>query len=44
MGCPRVATDIRVGSRIDKDSTNEHKKNSVVQYLASDSAKGTQQA
>ncbi|KAK9894588.1 hypothetical protein P389DRAFT_98593 [Cystobasidium minutum MCA 4210] len=33
MGCPRVATDIRIGTRIDKDSSNEHKKNSVIEYL-----------
>lgn len=39
MGCPRVATDIRIGTRIDKDSSNKHKKSSVERYLAQEQNK-----
>lgn len=32
--CLQVATDIRIGTRTDKDSSNEHKRDSVKQFLA----------
>jgi len=34
MGCPRVATDIRIGTRIDKGSSNAAKLQSVKNYLS----------
>ncbi|EGG12619.1 uncharacterized protein MELLADRAFT_101042 [Melampsora larici-populina 98AG31] len=33
MGCPRVATDIRIGTRLDKPSTLEAKVQSVEEHL-----------
>lgn len=33
MGCPRIATDIRIGTRTDKSSSNEHKRESVKAFL-----------
>ncbi|KAI7943855.1 hypothetical protein MJO28_011383 [Puccinia striiformis f. sp. tritici] len=37
MGCPRVATDIRIGTRIDKPSSLSQKVQSVEERLASNS-------
>ena len=34
MGCPRVATDVRIGTRTDKSSSHEHKRKAVEDYLA----------
>lgn len=39
MGCPRIATNVRIGTRTDKDSSNEHKKRVVEEYLAKNLAK-----
>jgi len=36
MGCPRVSTDVRIGTRIDKESTIEGKIRSVEEELAKD--------
>lgn len=36
MGCPRIATDIRIGTRVDKKGSLEAKVDSVVQLLAKD--------
>jgi len=36
MGCPRVATDVRVGTRIDKVAHMEDKVSSVREMLAAE--------
>ncbi|KAL8292949.1 hypothetical protein RQP46_000643 [Phenoliferia psychrophenolica] len=38
MGCPRVATDIRIGTRVDKQGSLGAKVQSVVDTLAKDTA------
>ncbi|SCZ97058.1 BZ3500_MvSof-1268-A1-R1_Chr4-2g06962 [Microbotryum saponariae] len=39
MGCPRVATDIRIGTRTDKQGSLDNKVSSVQQLLIKDEAK-----
>jgi uncharacterized protein YqgV (UPF0045/DUF77 family) len=36
IGCPRIATDIRIGTRIDKVATMEDKVRTVREMLASE--------
>lgn len=38
-GCPRIASDIRIGTRTDKAATLEAKVSSVEKLLASDAKK-----
>ncbi|KDE03355.1 hypothetical protein MVLG_06161 [Microbotryum lychnidis-dioicae p1A1 Lamole] len=39
MGCPRIATDIRIGTRTDKQGSLDNKVSSVQQLLGKDEAK-----
>ncbi|KAI5475400.1 NicO-domain-containing protein [Pseudohyphozyma bogoriensis] len=38
MGCPRIATDIRIGTRVDKKGTLDNKVSSVEDILSKDTA------
>ena len=39
LGCPRIATDIRIGTRLDKVATMEDKVRTVRELLASEGVK-----
>jgi uncharacterized protein YqgV (UPF0045/DUF77 family) len=39
MGCPRIATDIRIGTRVDKVAHMEDKVRTVKEMLASEGNK-----
>lgn len=39
LGCPRIATDIRIGTRVDKVATMEDKVRTVRELLASEGVK-----
>ncbi|CDR43184.1 RHTO0S07e09230g1_1 [Rhodotorula toruloides] len=43
MGCPRVATDIRIGTRVDKQGSLQAKIDSVKELLSKDQSTGTKQ-
>lgn len=44
MGCPRVATDIRIGTRLDKKGSMEDKVNSVKAILEGEKAQQQQES
>lgn len=39
IGCPRIATDIRIGTRVDKVATMDDKVRTVRELLASEGVK-----
>ncbi|GAA5938381.1 hypothetical protein JCM3775_000877 [Rhodotorula graminis] len=43
MGCPRIATDIRIGTRVDKQGSLANKVGSVKALLAADEPKQAEQ-